>query len=300
MKITNKHGLPSVFVNMMKNDDYTKGTAQFSVTELISPPRIRILREKHDAAIEKDVADGLWALVGKAVHHVLETHAPDGTIPEQRLETIVDGVKVSGGIDLQVVNGNAVKIDDFKFTSTWAFKQDKLDWEQQLNLYAALCRANGRTPVELNITAILRDWSRAQAERDPTYPQAPVQRLAITMWPAKEADDFLKMRLHFHLDARYAADMGDRVAECTDEEKWMSTPLFAIVKKDGTSKRASKVFESDGEATNYVAMRPMYKIEKREAEPIRCKRDYCNVARFCDFGKKFHATGNQGEIGNDE
>jgi len=56
-KLTNKYNLPQTFYDAVKNDDYTKGDSNISVTELISPPRKIALEEKHAGEIEEDVSD---------------------------------------------------------------------------------------------------------------------------------------------------------------------------------------------------------------------------------------------------
>ena len=44
MILTNKHNLPEAIVAAIMNDSYTKGDADISVTELLSPPQLRALR----------------------------------------------------------------------------------------------------------------------------------------------------------------------------------------------------------------------------------------------------------------
>lgn len=288
MKITNVFGLPKVFENLAKKDSYSKGQAQYSVTELIAPPRIRVLQRANASSITRDVADLLWPLLGKTIHKILEDRAAAGSIPEQRLHAVVDGVAISGGIDLQVVSGDEVDIVDWKFTSTWALDADKKDWVEQLNVYAYLARLNGRSPRKLRITAILRDWSRAKAEADPTYPQAPVAMLDIVQWPTEMQDDFVKQRIKLHQQAHYLYEMGEPIPECTDEEKWMSESSWIIRRPAAT--RAIRVFKTQDEAREYFKekVKANAVIEERKAEPIRCKRDYCNVAQWCSFGKQFH------------
>jgi hypothetical protein len=66
---TNKYNLPQSFVNAVKVDNHvTRG--DISVTTLIDAPRIRQLKRKHQ--IVEDVSDRVFALMGTAVHHVLE------------------------------------------------------------------------------------------------------------------------------------------------------------------------------------------------------------------------------------
>ena len=100
MKITNKTGLPDTFYQAVKNDKYDKGDADYSVSELISPPQITILKQRHDKELEEDVCNMIWALLGKAVHHILEIADNKDAITEERIFLEIAGRKVSGQTDL--------------------------------------------------------------------------------------------------------------------------------------------------------------------------------------------------------
>jgi hypothetical protein len=67
--LTNKYNLPDTLVQAVKQDSH-KMAGTISVTELIDSPRIRILKKQHD--YEVDVSDLLYALMGTALHHILE------------------------------------------------------------------------------------------------------------------------------------------------------------------------------------------------------------------------------------
>ena len=64
MKLTNKFDAPASIVAAIEADPYTKDGADFSVTELISPPQIRRLWKKHEEEISIDVRDEVWKLLG--------------------------------------------------------------------------------------------------------------------------------------------------------------------------------------------------------------------------------------------
>ncbi len=49
MKYSNKHNIDPIFVRAVMNDDYTKGAADFSVTEILKPHQIAVLEDRHDA-----------------------------------------------------------------------------------------------------------------------------------------------------------------------------------------------------------------------------------------------------------
>ena len=73
MKVTNNHNLPQSFVDFARNDKYSKGHADISVTTLIDSARVRVMRDHYHNERVVDVVDNIWALFGTAVHHVLES-----------------------------------------------------------------------------------------------------------------------------------------------------------------------------------------------------------------------------------
>jgi len=103
LKVTNKYGIPAPFVTLATKEYYSKGKSQYSVTELMSPPRIRRLREKHEEYLTQDVSDMLWQLLGSALHVVMERGQTEGYVTEERIFTELDGVTISGAIDLQEI-----------------------------------------------------------------------------------------------------------------------------------------------------------------------------------------------------
>lgn len=67
--LTNKFGLPDTLHKAIAYDTH-KLAGDISVTTLLDAPQVRILKKKH--AYEEDVVDGLYALMGTALHHILE------------------------------------------------------------------------------------------------------------------------------------------------------------------------------------------------------------------------------------
>lgn len=89
--MTNKNGLPQPVVDAIKHDTYKVG-GDISVTTLIDAPQIRILKKKHGHELESDVSEYLWALMGTAVHHVLErAHIKDTR--KQAFMTVLETLK---------------------------------------------------------------------------------------------------------------------------------------------------------------------------------------------------------------
>ena len=194
MKLTNVHKIPETFVNVLKRPTYSKGKANLSATQLLNSPKIVALTKKFEDELEQDVSDMVWSIFGTAIHGVLEHGKDDNHIVEERLHAEVGGWNISGAVDLQIVTGeNVISIRDYKTTSTWAVMNEKIEWEQQLNIYAWLVERNKRVVVDsLGIVAIIRDWSRRDAAKNEDYPQAPVKELPIKLWPYKEREEFIE------------------------------------------------------------------------------------------------------------
>ena len=83
MIITNQHNLPEPVFKALTHSDYSRGSSNRSVTQLIDSPRVRILRKEHDDEIFEDASDMLWSVLGTSVHHMFEQHQPDGHIVEE-------------------------------------------------------------------------------------------------------------------------------------------------------------------------------------------------------------------------
>ena len=91
-KITNIHNLPAAIVAAVQNDPYTGG-GDISTTKLIDSPQVRVLGAAHKDAISVDVSERVWALLGQAVHTILERAGlrEAGMVVEERLYAEVNG-----------------------------------------------------------------------------------------------------------------------------------------------------------------------------------------------------------------
>lgn len=278
MIITNNHGAPATLVALARKNYYSKGDSDYSVTELLSPPRVRRLQERHDAALTKDVSDMLWALLGSALHVVAERASAEDHVTEERIVAEIDGVKVSGGIDLQEMTPGGVIITDYKFTSAYSVMNEKKEWEEQLNLYKWLVESVKRIPVKgLRICALIRDFSRH--DRRENYPDAPIHMVDIPMWDSVTAEAFVRSRLQLHTEAKFADAMEEPLPPCSAEERWFSETTYAV-KKEGR-KTAVRVFKTIEEAQELAAKEKGY-VETRAGEPRRCTGNFCGVAEFCE------------------
>lgn len=289
MRLTNKFNLPQTFVNVLHRNTYTKGKAHASVTELISSPRITQLRKLHWDDIEEDVADKVWAIFGTAIHAVLELGKDENHVIEQRLHANVDGWDISGAIDLQRMEPDGVVVCDYKTTGAWAVMNDKKDWEQQLNIYAWLVEKVKKTPVKsLEIIAIIRDWSRRDAQVKEGYPEAPIKVIDVPLWTFEERENFIKERVRLHSNASFALETGSDLPECSSSEMWEKQTVWAVRKTGSVRAKAICVREEDAKAM-VEELGKGYEIEVRPGERTRCA-NFCQVRDFCNQWKEYNSS----------
>ena len=278
MILTNKHNLPEVLANFARAKRYDRGDASFSITQLINSPRIVAYEKRYAEQIEQDLSDLMFSLLGNAVHAVLDSYSDqNNVISEQRLFCHVNGFRISGQIDRQVLVPGGRIIEDWKVTSAWAVMSEKIEWEHQLNAYAFLVRstiADGDVQG-LKINAIIRDFSRRQAEKVPGYPAAPVHQVDIPLWTFEQQKDYIYGRLAAHAQA-----LMDEPPVCTPAERWEKPPMVAVQKVG--AKRAWKLVPTMEEAE--PLLKAGMEAVLRPGESVRCL-NYCKVRKFCDFGK---------------
>jgi len=268
-RVTNVHGLPQSIVDAVTNDPYTGG-GDISATKLIDAPQVVQLSRQHHDKVVVDVSERVWALLGQAVHTILERAGlrAEGMVAEERLFAAVRGWLVSGQFDIMDLDQR--KISDYKVTTVYKAKgNDK--WTQQLNILRWLAHQNGHQVDKLEIVAIFRDWRKTEAERNPDYPRAAIQAIEIPVWDLDETQDFIEERVFLHQQMRDGAEIA-----CTDEERWYSGSTFAVI-KPGNS-RALKVYP-EHPADELIPAG--YVVEHRQGEYKRCMH-YCDVAPFCE------------------
>jgi hypothetical protein len=287
LKLTNKHGLPESIVNALRRPEYTKGKAHLSVTQLINSPKVVALSKKFQDELEQDVSEMVWSLFGSAIHKVLEHGKDQNHIVEQRLHSEVDGYRVSGAIDLQIVSDAGRAIRDYKTCSVWSVMNSKIEWEQQLNCYAWLVeKVTGASVTDLGIVAIIRDWNRRDAARNEAYPPAPIKELPIPLWPMEQREQYIQSRVHAHAEAEFAIESEGDVPACTPEEMWEKPTTYALKKKGGV--RALKVYLSQEEANQALDPKTQ-EIEVRPGSRTRCE-SFCPVNHRCQQWRDYQES----------
>jgi hypothetical protein len=271
--ITNNFNLPEQFIRALNNLPYSRGASDISVTQLISAPYQRRMLKKLEQIT--DASDMVKATLGTAFHEFLHRYGSSpNAISEQRLNMTVGGWVVSGAID----NIEDNVIWDTKTTSVWAFKLGgKEDWEKQLNVYAQLCREAHRKTGDdryridgIKVAMYFTDFVKAAAGFDGN-PPANAMVIEVPLWDEATAVRYIEERVALHQQ--------EEPEPCTDEERWATKEVFALMKDKRKSaiklydtRQDAEAARSEKDASHYVEARP---------KTFRRCNNYCAVSHMC-------------------
>lgn len=320
MKITNNSGLPERIFKVLTEKEYSRGGADFSVTDLIKPTQQLVLMRKYNHLLSSDISEMIFQLIGTGVHYILSdllreqaierlyTNLSDrinNNLPlkreelkewiesvnktadptkvlEKRFFINIDGLgTLSGAPDL--IDLTEKRIEDWKVTSAYkVMKADYKDWETQLNVYRLLIKYTDNIEItSLRVNAIIRDYK--SSETKPGYPASPVAMIELPVWSYEEANKFVREKLLYIKNAMSMED--DELfmsTPCSQEDIW-ARPAKYSVQKIGAS-RASKVFDIEKEAFDYAdeknKKKQEYEVISRKSDPLRCAK-YCPAKAFC-------------------
>lgn len=281
MLLTNNHKLPVPLFNALTYKGNTPKLKRISATDLIDSPLRRILKIKYFDNISVDASENLWALLGTAIHRVIERSGSKET-SELKKEIEYNGATL-------VTMGDYYEnqeLIDWKVTSVWSFVLGiKEEWTKQLNVIRFIYNKVGLEVNKLMVYAILRDWQRGKCyEKD--YPQIPFQGVNIPLM--KNIDQYINERVSLHLAAEKSiANVGD-IPQCTEKERWSRPTIYALMKDD--MKRAVRVFNNFEEATVFSVKYnddgknkgKKTRIETRPGEDTKCLY-FCTVSKFCPY-----------------
>ena len=280
MKITNKFNLPDPVVRAItayEDGDQPEGLRG---TTLIDSPRISQLRRMHSSKLTEDVSQLVYRVWGSAIHGILSRSTSNAYVSEERLSHTVDNTLISGAIDYQFVDDDAVELKDYKTTAAYGVSQGiKPEWERQINVYAYLVRhVKGLSVKSASVVAFIRDWRQSDADTRENYPPAPVHEIPVHLWADDEQERYVAERVRAHKNAEVQADFND-LPLCTDEERWAQPTKWAVHK--GQNKRALKLFDVEADAKVFAGEAEDRNIQVRPGRYVRCE-SWCAVAPFCD------------------
>lgn len=212
MQVTNKFGFPSALVQAVLKDDYNRGDADITCTELIAPPRQIALRSKFREEITEDVSEVLYRLWGQAIHTILERASMDSFV-EKRLTAKCNGWKISGKVDL-IIEKDRTTIVDWKSPSVFNVREGHKDeWIWQLQVLRWLAEQNGIHIDALENDVLFRDFRPSEARRYDWYPTR-AMRMPVEPWDLEQAKDWMVDRVKLHQDSR------NNLPNCSMDETW--------------------------------------------------------------------------------
>ena len=282
IQYTNHHNLPVPLFNALIASDYDAHDSFVSVTSLIDSPYIWKMR-KHTGdphsgiLIHEDASSRLWALLGSAIHNLVDKAGAD-YITEFRASATILGKKISGKNDL--FNPYEGVMSDYKVTTKYSIKggKSKIEWERQLNVLAFLFRRLGLTVTRLEIIAILRDFM-FKDKFSYEFPDIPMKIVPIPMWSNTEQEHYVESRTALFI--KYDETPITQLEPCNKEERWASDITYACIKKGAT--KATKLFADAISAQQYADEKGLM-IELREASDPRCT-EYCSFVKICPYAR---------------
>jgi len=288
MSISNNYNLPLPLYKALSKERYAPIAGRLSATALIDAPLVRVLMMKHVKEIEEDASERMWAMLGTAIHWVIEQNGSKEASEAKRI------CKHKSGATLVCIGDfyeNQI-LTDWKVTSTWSWLLGgKSTWEKQLNVVKYIYELNEMPVKEMYVYAILRDWVKSKSyDRD--YPDIPFQGVKIPIWEPEKLEKYIDERVEAHLFAESLIDSIGNVPICTPEERWQRPDTYAV-KREGI-KRAVRVFDTNDEAEKFMekAKAKDLFIENRKGSEIRCN-SFCSVNRFCEYFKSLPNVGSE-------
>lgn len=173
-------------------------------------------------------------------------------------------------------------VNDTKTTTayTWLYGGKDEEYSKQGSLYRWL---NPDKIYEdfIRINFLFTDWQKSSAKTNPSYPQSRVEFKDIPLKDITETEQWVVAKLE--QVERYMTVPEDQIPHCTDEELWLSDPVFKYYLKPETAMsggRATKNCDSMAEAREYMAGKGgKGTIITVKGEPKRC--DWCDAFAIC-------------------
>lgn len=312
--LTNRLGLPQAIVDAVKNDPYTKGESDISVTQLIQPPYQRKLRLETE--VVEDVLDRIWSLVGQVGHGIVERAYPEAYEDEGILWIKIKDYFTKLGIWGEVAEvlerkgytmpqalsayethrKHGVVAEKRLFTKSrgWTVSgqfdvidNGHLQDYKFTSVWSVLGDTKGEWVNQLNLLRLLAIREGIQVKR--------LGILAILRdWSkakSKQAD-YPKHQIvpieipmwsvaqaEAYLDERVAAHQEANPPPCTDDERWKREDVFAVMRSG--RKSAIKLHDTrTAAASQAFELGTGYSVEHRPGSFFRCQ-EYCNVAHNC-------------------
>ena len=219
---------------------------------------------------------------------------------EQRAfkKVTVDGIEFTIGGKFDMVAEGIVHDNKSTTAMTWLFGTKDDDYKLQGSIYRWL-NTNGFADAEctqplgvdritenfIRINFIFTDWSKMMAKQNPNYPQSRCKFKDVPLMSVQETDDWVKAKLASFL--KYAEADEKDIPHCTDEELWISDPVYKYYADPAkTSGRSTKNFENATDAKSFLASKGGKGVLiTKPGEPKRC--GYCEAFPICSQKDKY-------------
>lgn len=202
---------------------------------------------------------------------------------------VVRGIEItiSGKFDM-VCDG---KVTDTKSTTvySWIMGNKDDDYRLQMSIYRWLNPEKVTEDVG-RINFVFTDWSKLDAKRraSQNYPQNRLESKEITLLSLAETEAWIRQKLELVL--QHQMDAEPDLPYCTDEELWMSAPVFKYYAKPETAAkggRSTRNFDSRAEAEEFQRDEKGGKgvVIEVKGDPKRC--GYCPAFNICTQKDKY-------------
>lgn len=303
MKITNSLKLPDMLVRATERE-YVYRDKRYSITSLLDPERVIILKRRYNDVIEQDISNCLWMLFGSFIHFALENIElkPYEYVEHHCEYTFPNGYTLSGIID-HIYD----YIDDYKVTSVWTvmYESNNDKWKKQLQMGAYLWyKKSGYWFNKGRIITILKDWNKREYEdalrRDGDkckYPSLPCKVIPFDLETPEETEKMILEKFDRIIELEKMSD--EELPLCTLEERFNNGDKYAVIKKG--SQRATKVHNTEAEAQEHLknlknkCPDAIYEIEKREGIDTKCVGGYCSCCNYCPYYQEKYMKGEENE-----
>lgn len=288
MKITNKHNLPLVLIDWIENSNKQRQLqveqGDFTVTQLLSNPKEQYLLSRNPD-IEVDASQFISVLSGEAWHTGIAANSTNrrfnGALVEKRFSIKYHGWKITGQPD--VIDGDYLM--DYKESTVGRFaKGVPQEYENQLNFYHYILSSNGKHPKFMGIWVKYKDYMPSRAGTN-HYPDAAMQYFPVQIWDYDEQDAFIKSRIEAHVGNLNSQLEKMDMPQCTDEERWYSNEVHAVMKKGGKRSLHNAATHEDAQAwidgANTRVKKDQLTIERRPGVYRKCE-NYCFAKSVCD------------------
>jgi hypothetical protein len=312
MIIANNKNIPFVLQVWLAADnyDYQVGDKYLSATTLLRSPRQIILERRVDTSgLVADIEDSIARTMGNAIHEGIESawmhNLPQSLkvlgqesikdmftvnpkpedltnkIPiyiEQRTSKEIDGFTIGGKFDF-VADG---VLHDFKTTSVYSYIHG--DRVKEYKLQGSIYRWLNQDKIKndfIRICYIFTDWSKAEASRNPEYPQCRCLAKEYELLSVADTEQWIKNKLA--VLSKYWDAPDSEIPECTDEELWL-TPTQYKYYTNPENTRATKNFDVYGDAIAFQRSKGKGVVITVPGAPQHCA--YCSAAPICQQRKR--------------